>query len=181
MKKGLLVLLALLVMSSVFAFTSRTVNPGGSVSFYSYKANSDADAMTVIAFLPQIGYFVVDNASVDLLLNYTYMSQDDVSASEMAIGVGGRYFYTISPGKLYGGLGLLYSSTAYDDEDGDYSESSTFLNFKAGYLFPIAKNVYIDLGAKYDMGFGSYGGDGEGDNEQGQFGINAGFQIFLTK
>lgn len=181
MKKGLLILLALLVVSSVFAFTKGTINPGGSVSFSSYKSFSDDEAMTTIAFMPQLGYFVVDNVAVDLLLNYTSMSYDEESGSTLGFGVGGRYFYSILPGKLYGGLGLLYNSDAYDDGVFDASVSSTFLNLKAGYLFPIAENVFIDFGAKYDMGFGSYGGDGSGDNEQSQLGINAGLQIFLTK
>lgn len=181
MKKGLLILLALLVVSSVFAFTQGTINPGGSVSFYSYKYYSDDDATTVISLLPQCGYFVIDNLAVDLLLNYTTMNMDEQDVSNLGVGVGGRYFYTILPGKLYGGLGFLYNSDSYDDDFVDYTASSTYLNIKAGYLVPIAKNVYLDFGAKYDMGFGSYGGDGEGDNEESQFGINAGLQIFITK
>lgn len=181
MKKGLLVLLALLVVSSVFAFTKGTINPGGSVSFYSYKYNSDADATTVISLLPQCGYFVVDNLVVDLLLNYTTTSQDDVDMSTFGGGVGGRYFYTLLPGKLYGGLGFLYNNDSYDDGEEDISVGSTYLNIKAGYLVPIAENVYIDFGAKYDLGFGSYGGDGEGDNEESRFGVNVGLQAFITK
>lgn len=73
MKKGLLVFFILLIAASMFAFTKGTLNPGGSAEFYSYKASSGDDATTVINILPQLGYFVKDNISVDMLLNITSM------------------------------------------------------------------------------------------------------------
>ena len=59
MKKGLFILLALIIASSVCAFTKGTINPGGTVSFTSYKPNSDQKAITKFGITPQVGYFVI--------------------------------------------------------------------------------------------------------------------------
>ena len=75
MKKGLFILLALIIASSVCAFTKGTINPGGTVSFTSHKPNSDEKAITMFSITPQVGYFVMDNLSADVLINYTYEGQ----------------------------------------------------------------------------------------------------------
>jgi len=196
MKKGLLILLALIVASSVFAFTIGTINPGGTVSFTSNKHNSDHNDITMFSITPQVGYFVMDNISADVLLNYMYEGQEGgvqnlkYSSSLLGIGIGGRYFYPLAPGKIYGGLDLLYNSLSWEDEyyggkdDGGWN--AMYLGLKGGYLFPVVENVYVDFGLKYQMGLGDYGGDDYEDapdeykeNEESTFGINIGLQIFI--
>jgi len=185
MKKGLLVIFILLMAASMFAFPQGTLNPGGSVAIYSYKASSSDEATTVISFQPQLGYFVKDNISVDWLLNFTNMSEDNDSYSEVGIGLGGRYFYGLPSGKLYGGLGILYQSDSskyeYSKSSYSYSSTATYLKLKGGYLFPLVENVYVDLGAKIMVGFGDYGGDSSGPNKESQLGVDAGLQIFFPK
>jgi len=171
----LIALLSLLAVSSLCAFDKGTINPGGSISYTSSKANSDADALSIISFEPQLGYFFMDNICGDLLINYTSMSQGDYSSSDFAVGIGGRYFYN----QFYGGLGLMMASSSFDLGSGSVSVSANYIDLKAGYLIPIVENVYVDLGLKYDMGFGDYGGDGSGANEESQIGLNVGFQLFF--
>ncbi len=200
MKKGLLVLLSLLVVTCMFAFEQGTINPGGVVSFSSYKpATTPTDkesSTTNITFAPQVGYFVIDNVSVDLLLSYQSNSQGKSdynsknSGSRLGIGVGGRYFYQ----NFYGGLGLTYASSSSkwtSSSTGLVSESGysgTYIGLKAGYLVPVVENVFVDLGMKYDMGFGSYGGknydvagmpDDYKKNNESNISIGAGLQIYF--
>ncbi len=197
MKKGLFILLALIIASSVCAFTKGTINPGGTVSFTSYKPNSDQKAITKFGITPQVGYFVIDNLAADVLINYTYEGQsksdynNEYSSSLLGIGIGGRYFYPVAPGKIYGGLDFLYNSLSweeeeYDGEKYDGGRNAMYLDLKAGYLFPVVENVYVDFGLKYQMGLGNYGGDDyEGvpdkykENEESIFGFNIGLQIFI--
>ena len=196
MKKGLFILLALIVASSVFAFTKGTINPGGTVSFTSNKPNSDEKAITMFSITPQVGYFVMDNLSADVLINYTYEGQsesdynDEYSLSNLGLGIGGRYFYPLAPGEIYGGLDFLYNSFSWEEEyeGGKYDggRNAMYLGLKGGYLFPVVENVYVDFGLKYQMGLGDYGGDDFEDvpdeykeNEESTFGINIGLQIFI--
>jgi hypothetical protein len=197
MKKGLLVLLSVLVVTCMFAFEQGTINPGGTVSFSSYKHATDPtykpSSTTNITFAPQIGYFVIENLCADLSLTIGSRSQgksdynNENSNSHLGIGIGGRYFYN----NFYGGLGLKYvsnsdswTSSAGVKSDGGYN--GTYLDLKAGYLVPIVENVFVDLGLKYNMGFGSYGGedykntpDDYKKNNEGDISFGAGLQVFF--
>lgn len=175
MKKGLLVLLSLLIVTCVFAFDKGTVNPGGTISFVSSKYNSNTDTYTEIYFGPQVGYFVIDDLSVDLLLGIMSGKQGDDKDTSFDVGVGARYFYN----NFYGGLGFMMNSYKSESNFGDYKWSANYIDLKAGYLVPLAENVFADLGLKYEMGVGEYGGDGSGDNEYTQLTFGAGFQIFF--
>jgi hypothetical protein len=57
------------------------------------------------------------------------------------------------------------------------------LTFKAGRLFGIAKNVYLDLGVYYTMGIGKITHNADAsldfDNESSQFGTLAGIIVFF--
>lgn len=168
MKKGILVLVSLLFVVAAFAFDQGTINLGGSAAFESVKAHKDADAITVFYLNPIVGYFVMDNVSADLNLNI--MSYD--GDTDLGIGIGGRYFYN----NFYGGLQLDYMSQAW----GSSTVTSMYLVPKLGYMMPLAENVFVDLGLKYKMGFGDYGGDGSGSNEYSQVHFGVGLQVFLA-
>jgi hypothetical protein len=179
MKKGLLILLSLLIVTCVFAFDKGTINPGGTISFTSSKSHSDADAYTALLFAPQIGYFVIDNLSADLDLSLVSEKQGDDKASMFGIGIGARYFYN----NFYGGLGLMMNSYKSEYTSGTYTyefkQTASFLNLKAGYVVPIVENVFVDAGLNYQMGFGEYGGGASGDNEESALTIGAGLQVFF--
>lgn len=174
MRIALLVILSLFLVSGLCAFERGTINVGGTASYSSYKANSDAEALNTITFAPQLGYFFIDNLAADLIFNYVSQSQDEASVSAFDIGLGGRYFYK----NFYGGLSLMHEIASWDNVLNDGSGSGNYLGLKGGYLFPIARNVFVDFGAHYNMGLGDYGGDYEGKNEESEFGLNVGFQIF---
>ncbi|MDY6915418.1 MAG: hypothetical protein SVM86_03770 [Candidatus Cloacimonadota bacterium] len=176
MKKLLFFLLAILVVNSLAAFEMGTVNVGGMVGFESYKQDSDADAVNTIMVMPYGGYFITKDIMGEAFLAYYNENSDSYSdpRTQFGFGLGGRYFLD----KAY--VGAAFKLTTYDDGNNDYS--SNYLQFKAGYLFEIAKNVYLDAAALYDMGIGEYGGDFEGtDNEESRFSIALGIEVFLEK
>lgn len=174
MRLALLIFITLFLVSGLCAFEKGTINVGGSASYTSCKEDKDADAENTLSIAPQIGYFFIDDLAVDLLLNFESTSQGDISGSTLDIGLGGRYFYK----NFYGGLGLMHESISWDNGLSDGSGSGNYLGLKGGYLFPIARNVFVDFGIHYNMGFGDYGGDWDGKNEESEFGLNVGFQIF---
>ena len=172
MRKGLLILITLLIVTGLCAFEKGTLNPGGTVSYTSYKFDADADAESIISFAPQVGYFFIDNLAGDLMINFENWTQGDDSANDIGVGIGARYFYN----NFYGGLGFMYHSCT---DIAEFNETSMFINVKAGYMVPIVENVCIDLGLKYKMGLGEYGGDASGDNNESTLGFMAGLQIFF--
>jgi len=133
-----------------------------------------------------LGYFVIDNLSADVLINYTYEGQserdynEENSSSALGIGIGGRYFYPIAPGKIYGGLDFLYNTNSWKEGNSDGGWNAMYLGLKV-------ENVYVDFELKYQMGLGDYGGDDYEDlpdeykeNKESTFGFNLGLQIFFS-
>ncbi|MDD2210730.1 MAG: hypothetical protein PHN71_05325 [Candidatus Cloacimonetes bacterium] len=175
MKKGILVLFSLVLISSVFAFTTGDMMVGGQVGFSSEKFNSDAEATNSIEIMPQFGYFVMDNVCVDGILSFNNWSQDKDSGTDFGIGVGGRYFYN----QIYGGLALEYTSSSEENNGVKSDHTGMYASLKAGYLYPLTSNVFVDMGFRYKMGLGDYGGDWKGSNEYSNFGIKAGLQVVL--
>ncbi|MBN2461261.1 MAG: hypothetical protein JXB60_06600 [Candidatus Cloacimonetes bacterium] len=173
--KRLFILLLVLAVASAFAFEKGTKTVGGFIGYNSYKYNSDADAVNTIAINPVGGYFFMDNICADLEVEYTNTNSSDWDEPEthFGFGIGGRYFYNY----IYGGAAFMMMS--YSPANVDLSYSANYLKFRGGYLFNIAENIYVDLGAHYMMGFGEYGGDGEGDNEESELQIGGGIDIFF--
>ncbi|HPW39041.1 MAG TPA: outer membrane beta-barrel protein [Candidatus Syntrophosphaera sp.] len=143
---------------------------------------------------PQIGYFVIDNLAVDLLLNVGTASQSsdgyDYSATSLGIGLGARYFFL----NFYGGLGFNYESFSTKEEvskvEEKYSASAMYITPKIGYVLPLASNVYADFGLNYRMGIGKAKGslevanvetEWDSDNEYSKLQLMAGLQIFFPK
>lgn len=176
MKKGILILVLLLFVMAAFAFDQGTINLGGTAVFESKKETSDDDAITVFTVNPIVGYFVMDNLSADV--NLAVVSND--GNLDFGIGVGARYFYS----NFYGGLEFDYLSEyyAYPPASGlkDGTKTSMYLVPKLGYMMPLAENVFVDMGLKYKMGFGDYGGDRSGSNEYSQIQFGVGLQVFLA-
>ncbi len=173
MKRFAILLLALVFATSIFAFEQGTKTVGGWIGYESDTWYKDADPITTITINPWGGYFFIDNVCGIVFFDYTSTNSKDWDdpITSLGIGIGGRYFYN----DIYGGLGFMMRST----NNGDYKESANFLNLSLGYLYGIAENVYVDLGGRYYMGIGEYGGDGEGDNEQSGFEFGAGIDIFF--
>ena len=172
MKKSLIILIALMAVSAVFAFQPGSMMVGGQIDFGSYKANSDADAYTTIGFYPQLSGFVMENLSADLIVSYAQIGDD---ASEIGLGLGAKYFYNT----LYGGLDFTYQINKFKILNQNKSGNSMYLTPKIGYMVPIIPNAYVDLQAYYKMGIGEYGGDQSGDNSSSHLNLRAGLLVNL--
>lgn len=179
MKKYLMIVVALMAVSAVFAFQPSSMLIGGGVEFRSEKRNSDDDATTTIAFYPQLSGFVIENLSGDLILSYASTSYKKDSNSVFGIGVGGRYFFK----NLYGGADFSYNLINSKTFLGKMKTNAMYLTPKIGYLAPVAPNTYIDLQGYYKLGLGTYGGDLADldiDNEESCLGVRVGVQLNMS-
>jgi len=176
MKKGLLVLFSLLLITSAFAFTKGAMLVGGTASISIDKVDKDADAVTIVEIAPEFGYFVIDKLCVDIIVAMQTMTDEDDSMTTVAAGLGGRYFFD----KLYAGADLQMARASMDIEGLPSTSVSAFYGaVKAGYLIPVSNKTFVDLRGLYQRGFGDYGGDRNGKNEEGHFGFKAGLQVLF--
>jgi len=185
MKKIIALIICLLITTSVFAFDTGTKIVGGSVSYESYKQFEDIDAINTFSLDTYVGYFLMPDISLDIILWWRSVSQPyymkDTSTSkenDILIGVGGSYYF----GNIYGMAAILYelySSKCECKDDDTWTENGMFLGFGVGYLLPVVDNVFVDIGANYIMGIGKYSGDAEGDNKETDLTIGAGLVIAI--
>jgi len=186
MKKIIALVICLLITTSVFAFDTGTKIVGGSVSYNSHKPDKDTDATNILTLESYVGYFLMPDISLDLILMWQSVSQpvgyykdtSTLKTNDIFLGVGGSYYF----GNLYATAAFLYRLESYKyDTKSDETETrnAMFLGFGAGYLLPVVENVFVDIGANYIMGLGDYSGDAEGKNEETQLSVGAGLVVAI--
>ena len=182
MKKIIALVICLLITTSVFAFDTGNKIVGGSVSYNSSKANSDVDATNTLALESYVGYFLMPNISLDIILQWVSQSAPYCTGTsktnDILIGAGGSYYF----GNIYAMAAILYnlySSKCDSKSDDTWNENGMYLGFGAGYMVPLVENVFIDIGANYNMGLGDYSGDAEGKNEETQLSVGAGLVVVI--
>ena len=184
MKKIIALVVCLLITASAFAFDPGEKLIWGEASFSSIKECKDADPYSVFNLDTMVGYFLMKDISLDVVLswyNYHYKSDYGKESytynhSDILIGLGGSFFIK----NFYVGAHFLYEligeKETYKTDDTS-NANAMFLEFDGGYLVPLIENVFIDIGANYVMGIGEYGGDGEGDNTSSEFSVGAGIVV----
>lgn len=179
MKKAALIVLSLAVVCSVFAFSKGTNYLGGTASFSSSKVNSDAEALTILTLQPELGIFILDNSSLDLIFKFVSQSQGDRSLSIVGVGMGTKYYWK----NFYAGIDFQHQSSNLMTSDwkSKSSTSAMFLDPKVGYLAPLIPHAYLDLGASYLMGIGNYGGGSGRSNETRYLSFHIGLQYFFNE
>ncbi len=193
MKKIILILICVCLGSGVglWAFEKGSLALGGSVGYKidRFDTGSRAVKNSVLTLSPTGGYFVMDNLCLDLNLRYTARWFDTDQSAEPAygIGIGARYFVK----RFYGGLSVDVASTRVTNVTGlpgafeKYQswETRKEAKLKAGYMLPLLKNVYADLGVFYRFGLGKYTDSKDSsynyDNNLKEFGTTIGIAFFV--
>lgn len=190
MKKYLLIVVAIMAVSAVFAFQPSSMLVGGTFEYKSEKDDADADAVKTIAFQPQLAGLVLENLSADLILSYVstkgvpFGLGTTLDTSQFGIGVGARYFPILT---LYGGADFTYAINSrkvnypkpLKPDKGKYN--AMYLTPKIGYMVPVLPNAYLDLQGYYKLGLGEYTGDLEDvKNEESALGFRLGVQVNLN-
>lgn len=173
MKRLMIVLAAIFMIASLSAFDKGTLNIGGSVSFDTFKHHPDMERKNTIVFSPQLGYFVMEDLSADLLLNFSKVSHGGLESEEVDYGIGFRYFIN----QIYAGAGYMEKWTGINN----YDLISSHINAKVGYLLPVSDYIFLNLSADYLKGIGKYRGDSSGNNKQEEFKFKLGIDVYLYK
>lgn len=174
MKKFFLIgLLVVLLGGFAFSFEKGFKGVGGSMSFDADDSSEYYPTEYSISLSQAVSYFVFDNICLDLAPSFAVRWAEDMDTYvSFGIGIGGRYFYKM----FYAGFAFRYEESGTKGR----KYSAQYLDLKAGRLFGIAKNVYIDLSIVYLTGLGDIETPhGSIDNENKQLRVGAGFAIFF--
>ncbi len=140
---------------------------------YHFKEHPDTDRRDTIVFSPQLGYFVLEDLSADLLLNFSKVSHGELEREEVHYGIGFRHFIN----QIYIGAGYMEKRT----ETYNHEIISGHINAKLGYMLPLSDYIFLNLSADYLKGIGEYRGDTSGNNKQEEFKFKLGIDIYLSK
>ena len=177
MKKVALISLYLAFVCSAFAFSQGSNYLGGTASFSSYKENSDAKTLTTFILQPELGLFIRDNSSLDLMFEFESQSQGDKRLSIVGIGMGTKFYWN----RFYVGTDFQHRSINFMATDGKSTSSGMYITPKVGYLAPLTAHAYLNLGANYLMGIGHYGGNSSRSNENRNLRFSIGLQYFFNE
>ena len=181
MKKMIPVLLFVgLISGSLFGqWTAGTKSVGSLFSYSSTKADDDDKGTTTMSIEPSVEYFVMDNVSVQVMLQMDMVNNGNLdgdaakAGSTMHFGGGAKYYM----GNIYAGGGLMMMST---NTGGPDPMKGNMLMVNAGYLYPLADGIYLDCGFNYTMGMGKWKmGDMEMDNKTANMGLGVGVAAYF--
>ncbi len=172
---------ALLLLSAAFNANSQTVaqgiwTAGGSVGFSSSKQKGAGKATTVIEFLPEAGYFIIDDLGIGLNGAYSKTSQGTTSLTEYTIGPWARYYVHQN---AFAQASFLIGSTTID---GDFGKAKTLghkVEVGLGYSAWLADAVALEPLLFYNI---SKSKDENADPiSTNTFGLRLGLKIFLRE
>ena len=160
--KRMLTIAAVLMLMACMATAGPTnkgsMTLGGTVGFQSmggdwYKGGSE-DAVTVLTFAPNFGYFVADNIVIGLNLAMLNLSQGDYKTSTFNVGPMVGYYFGSAPEGDAKGTMLPYIKASFGilstkwEEPGepDYKEKGTSFGARVGADYFLANSVALDFG-----------------------------------
>lgn len=180
-----LIMFVLLLSSSNAQYAKKgVVELGGTASFSSttsvYDGESADESTTTISFMPELGYFIIDNVELALRLMYSSSSFGDYSSSSFGAAFAPGYVFDLQS-SVYPFVHAFvgYSSSTFDDGTNDETYSGLLFGGIAGVKVLLGKNALLNIGVNY-MQVTSEPEDWDGDRIGfDQFGVEAGFSIFL--
>jgi opacity protein-like surface antigen len=135
MKK--IVILIVLVSSYVFAqqgIMKGSYTVGGNIGFSSYSEDGNSNNQTRFVFMPNVGYFFIDQLYAGLQLQYIHASSGDLSGNTFGIGPELRYYFLLDKLTPYLGISYTYSKDTFDDEDLESTYSSFTMSGGVDYF-----------------------------------------------
>jgi hypothetical protein len=172
MKKSLLSLALVAFVGIASAQTQQggwVVGASSQLGFSSNSQDGVADNESVINLGTRTGYFVIENLSIGVLLNYTNSSQGDFKSTDTAIGPWARYYVG---GQFF--LGAAYGAVSGKTGSGgsEFKTSGGVLIFEGGYPIFMGDNVAIEPALNYSSGSGDFEGDSS-------FGLGLSFMLYF--
>jgi hypothetical protein len=117
MKKIALIIM-LVFAQSLFAqlpIKKGTVNISGNLSYMSQETMDPDHNKNVLLLSPQVGYFIIDNLSLNLSVDYSYESSvsdiygNDYNSTKYGIGPNVRYYFDLNKIKPFLSFGYLFT------------------------------------------------------------------------
>lgn len=147
--KSFVVAFLILCCTTVYAqspVSQGSVNLNGSLSYSSQSYDNGNPTLKTLSINPQASYFIIDNLSLGLSVNYERIS---IGASSTNYGIGPSLRYYFDCGKLYPFLSAGYSFTkSFNSINDDVTKGNQYI-LQAGACYFITKSVALEASVSY--------------------------------
>lgn len=128
---------------------SNTVNLSGTASFSSQSYDEGDDNRDVLFLNPQVGYFIIDNLSFGLSVNYERISLNSYSTADWGVGPFIRYYLNFDKANPFISVGYNYC----ENENLVVDENTTVNQyvFSGGLDYFITDNVALEAILSYRL------------------------------
>lgn len=123
-----------------------TINLNGNLSFSSQSYENSDPTLSILSINPQASYFLVDNLSLGLAVNYERRS---IGASSTNYGIGPnlRYYFILE--KFYPFISLGYSYTkSFNSSNDDMFNGNQYI-ISGGVAYFLTKSVALETAISY--------------------------------
>ena len=152
--KKFFVLFSVLFALTGFTFSQSEIKQGtfslnGTISYTSnYEESSEMDNSTFI-FNPRFDFFVIDNLSFGLMLNYQNISFFGKNNDSWGIGPSARYYLNFEHLKPFVGIGYTYATEDASISNDDIINNNIILSVGVDYF--LTENVAIETSINYSF------------------------------
>ena len=159
-----------------------TFSLGGNISFTSnYEESSDLNS-TIFIFNPRFDYFVINNLSFGLMLNFQNTSFAGHNNSSWGIGPWARYYFEVQPIKPFLGIGYSFAQQNSSISDDKIKQNNIILSLGADYFLTndVALETIISytfMNIKYPQSYSIYYSDLK--TQRKALSIGLGVNVFL--
>ena len=125
------------------------INLNGNLFYMTQETVDPNNNLDIFLFNPQFGYFIIDNLSVNISIDYTYETFRENSSTKYGIGPSIRYYFDIEKIKPYLSIGYSYLgkiTTSYGYTDKFPSQE---LLLSGGLDYFITNNVALETIISY--------------------------------
>ncbi|HDZ58812.1 MAG TPA: hypothetical protein ENH47_01930 [Ignavibacteriales bacterium] len=155
-----IILISLLIVSASHAQSSTdkgNIMLNGTISFASKSYGSEGFNTTQLGIHPQAGYFLFNNFSAGILIDYDRTTLDSYHNNKWAAGIALRYYLDFKQVKPFINLGFAYSKTnpTSNLEGNIYGKKWITA---AGVDYFLVSNVAIETILRYEIEYLSFPG-----------------------
>jgi len=185
---------ALILFVSLFMFVTLNAQDFGKVGQWEFAGNAsftmetnvfdgetDDNSTNTFTLEPMFGYFVYDGVELGFMPMFQSQTYDESSITTWAFYAVPQYVFDLK-GNAYPYLGVFlgYNSTNIDYGEGDATLSGFSYGGVGGVKVVVTKHALLNFGLQYLL-FNMEPEDWDGGRVgMNQFGITAGFSIFLN-
>ena len=181
----ILIALVLFIPNLIWSQTSiekGTFSLGGNISFTSnYEETSDLNS-TIFIFNPRFDYFIINNLSLGIMINYQNTSFVGQNNSSWGIGPSARYYFEVQTIKPFLGIGYSFAQQDASLSDDKIKQNNIILNLGADYFLTNDVTLetiisYTFMNIKYPQFYSTYYSDLK--TQRKALSIGLGVNVFL--